>query len=146
MPYSQKIEYKLVRETESIYSATISSARDVATWWKKLEDSDTEKFITICLDTNNHIICFDLVTNGTVDQAHVHIREVFKSAILTGATSIIVVHNHPSGKCKPSSADTLLTKNIQEAGELLGVKVLDHIIIGVDEYFSFMDTGIMREK
>ena len=143
MPYSQKIEYRLVRENEAIYNSAISSAKDIVDWWKKLEDSDTEKFITICLDGGNRIICFDMVTNGTVGRAHIHIREVFKSAILTGAVSIIVVHNHPSGKCKPSSADTLLTKNIQEAGELLGVSVLDHIIIGVNEYYSFLNAGIM---
>ena len=139
MKYSQKIEYKLVREPEAIYNKVISCSKDIADWWKKLEDSDTEKFITVCMNNRNDIICFDMVASGTVNYNTVHIREVLKSAILTGASSIIIVHNHPSGQLKPSDADIAITKKIKEAAWLFEIILRYHIIIGVDNYYSFAD-------
>ena len=79
---------------------------------------------------------------GTINQSLVHPREVFKEAYLLSASSIICVHNHPSGNVNPSNNDIVITKQLKEVGLLLGINVLDHIIIGKDKYYSFNDNGI----
>ena len=141
MKYSQRIEYKLVREKEEEYNGIVKSPEDVFKWFQRLEDSDTEKFITICLSAQNKVLCFDMVTNGTVNQAAVEIREILKAAILTGASSIIVVHNHPSGDPEPSEDDIKITNKIREACEIMGIELADHVIVGLGTYYSFLDNG-----
>lgn len=102
-----------------------------------------EHFNVILLNTKNMIIDTILISVGTINTSLVHVREVFKNAIKKNANSIILVHNHPSGNSSPSSEDKALTKRLCAAGELLGIKVLDHIIIGKDNYFSFMEENMI---
>ncbi len=84
-----------------------------------------------------------MLFKGTINQSLVHPREVFKEAYLLSATSLICVHNHPSGSVIPSSNDEVLTKQLVKSGQLLGIKVLDHIIVGKTSYFSFLEKGMM---
>lgn len=102
-----------------------------------------EHFNVILLNTKNMIIDTILISVGTINTSLVHVREVFKNAIKKNANSIILVHNHPSGDSSPSSEDKALTKRLCAAGQLLGIKVLDHIIIGKDNYFSFMEENMI---
>jgi len=101
-----------------------------------------EMFLTLHLDGKNRIIAMDLVSVGSLNQSIVHPREVFKTALLSNAASIILIHQHPTGDPNPSSEDLAITRRLKEAGELMGIKVLDHIIIG-ESYLSFVERGLL---
>jgi DNA repair protein RadC len=100
-----------------------------------------EQFIGVYLNKNNYIIRREIISIGTLDVSLIHPRDVFKHAITDGATSVILVHNHPSGNPKPSKNDIIATEIINKGAGILGLKILDHIIIGNDGYFSFMEDG-----
>ncbi len=102
-----------------------------------LKDKNQEYFYAIYLNTKNRIIKDKLLFIGTINYSVVHPREVFKEAYLAGASSIILIHNHPTGNIFPSSNDIDTTKKLKEIGDIMGVKVVDHIIIGKDKYYSF---------
>lgn len=102
-----------------------------------------EMFITLHLDGKNRIICCDLVSIGSLNQSIVHPREVFKTACISNAAALILIHQHPTGDPSPSSEDISITRRLHEAGELMGIKVLDHIIIGDGEYLSFVERGLL---
>jgi DNA repair protein RadC len=107
-----------------------------------LQYETKEYFITLHLDGKNRIICIDQVSVGSLNQSIVHPREVFKTALLSSAAAILLLHNHPSGDPAPSREDREITRRLKEAGELLGIRVLDHMIIG-DTYFSFTEGGLL---
>jgi DNA repair protein RadC len=86
-------------------------------------------------------VCVDVVAVGSLTSSIVHPREVFKSALLSSCASIAFVHNHPSDDPNPSSDDFHITKKLQEAGKIIGIPVLDHVIIGSDSYISMMEKG-----
>ncbi|MCX7611214.1 MAG: DNA repair protein RadC, partial [Ignavibacterium sp.] len=94
-----------------------------------LKDEIKEKFMVICLNRANKIICKEVITIGTLDTSVVHPREVFKVAIDNNAASIIIAHNHPSGNPEPSNEDISITKKLVEAGKIMDIPVFDHIII-----------------
>lgn len=102
---------------------------------------DREQFLVCCLDAKNTSIGVNIVSIGTLTLSLVHPREVFKPAILLNACAIIAVHNHPSGDPSPSPEDRTLTIRPREAGELLGIRLLDHLILGDDRLYSFADQG-----
>ena len=102
-----------------------------------------EMFITLHLDGKNRIICMDLVSIGSLNQSIVHPREVFRVAITESAAAIILIHNHPSGNSEPSKEDLLITKQLAEAGKIIDIKVLDHIIIAGDSFTSFAQKGLI---
>ncbi len=102
-----------------------------------------EHFITLLLDTKNQIISKETISVGTLNSSIVHPREVFKPAIKKSISSIILVHNHPSGDPTPSKEDIEVTKRLVKAGELLGIGILDHIIIGDSKYMSFKEEGLI---
>jgi DNA repair protein RadC len=95
----------------------------------------------LCLTTKHRVIAYHEVSRGTLDATLVHPREVFKVALLANAAAIILTHNHPSGDPSPSPDDVQLTRRLVEAGVLLGVEVLDHIIVGDGRYYSFQEVG-----
>ena len=99
-------------------------------YWSKVVLSDQERFVVACLDTKNRVQCVVEVTVGTLDASLVHPREVFKPAFIEGSSSIILSHNHPSGNTTPSREDIAVTTRLTDAGKLLGIDVLDHIIYG----------------
>jgi DNA repair protein RadC len=102
---------------------------------------DREQFLIACLDVKHAIIGVSIVSIGPLTLSIVHPREVFKAAILLNTAAIICAHNHPSGDQEPSSEDRVLTVRLRQAGELLGITVLDHIILGDDRTYSFADQG-----
>jgi DNA repair protein RadC len=108
----------------------------------KLAGKKKEYFLTILLDTRGHVIKTTEVSVGSLDSSIVHPREVFKEAISASAASVIFVHNHPSGDPSPSEEDIALTKRLFEAGQIIGIDVLDHIITGDPDHISLKAKGL----
>lgn len=106
-------------------------------------DKKQEYFYCLYLNNKNELIERKLLFMGTVNRSVVHPREVFKYAYLTSASGIICMHNHPSGDINPSRDDIMFTKALVETGRVQGIPVLDHIIIGNDNYYSFSDNGMI---
>jgi DNA repair protein RadC len=102
-----------------------------------------EHFMTLHLDGKNRIIAMDIVSIGSLNQSIVHPRSVFMTACLSNAAAIILVHQHPSGDSTPSAEDIAITRRLKEAGEIMGIKILDHIIVGDGEYLSFVERGLL---
>lgn len=145
--YGYKVKIKLVRENLGLYQPKkITGPSAVFEFLKSLQDLDREKFFTILLDTKNQIIGVEEVSVGISNSSLVHPREVLKAAILSSATSVIFVHNHPSGDPMPSQEDKDLTSRLISACEIIGLQVLDHIIIGYGKYLSFADESLLRSK
>lgn len=110
---------------------------------EKLKGLKKEHFYILCLDTRGRVTVKRQVSQGNLDSSIVHPREVFKEAIASLAASVIFVHNHPSGDLEPSSEDINLTKRLLEAGELLGIPVLDHIIVSDKGYISMKSRNLI---
>ena len=104
---------------------------------------DREHFVVVSLTTKNRVIAVEKASVGSLNSSIVHPREIFKNAIKLSAAAVILAHNHPSGDPAPSREDLEVTKRLVEAGKLLGIEVLDHIIIGVDDYTSFKEQGLL---
>ena len=122
------------------FSTTIEDAKDVFNiFHEELKSKKKEHLYALLLDSKNRIIKTELISVGTLNQSFAHPREVFVKAIKESANSIILVHNHPSGDPNPSKDDVVITKKLIKSGNLLGIKVLDHIIIGRDKYWSWME-------
>lgn len=100
-----------------------------------------EHFICLFLNTKNRVICKEIISIGSLNAAIVHPREVFRAAIKRCSASLICAHNHPSGDSTPSTEDLILTKRLQEAGEIIGIEVLDHVIIGGNQFYSLKENG-----
>ena len=121
---------------------TIHNADDVVTILRdELLQADREKLICLMLNAKNVVIGMEIVSVGSLTASIAHPREIFKAAILKNAASIILVHNHPSGDPSPSQDDVRLTERISRAGELLGIKLLDHVIVGESDSYSFTNAG-----
>ena len=136
---------KMIKEASFLYQTrTISSPKDAYEMIKEqLEGLDREQFIIACLNTKNEPTNISVVAVGTLNKAIVHPREVFKTAILSNAANVIAFHNHPSGDTEPSQQDIQLTNRLYEAGELLGIKLLDHLIIGDGTFTSLKEKGYL---
>jgi len=109
----------------------------------EFRDSRKEYFLALLLDGKNRIIRRVQVSEGSLNQSIVHPREVFSPAVKESAAAMILVHNHPTGDPAPSGEDIAVTRRLREAGELMGIKVLDHIIVGDGEYVSFVERGLL---
>lgn len=135
---------KMVKDGSVLYSPRqISSPGDCVELARRIIDnSDREAFIVIALDSKNQPTAIETVSIGSLNASIVHPREVFKMAILSNAASIIIAHNHPSGNSYPSKEDIAVTKRLSDAGGILGISVIDHVIIGDDEYTSFKEQGL----
>jgi DNA repair protein RadC len=106
---------------------------------------DCERFVAIALDAKGRVLGWSEIASGGLSSVIVDPRRVFRFALLAGAVSLIVTHNHPSGDATPSAEDAAITERLRSAGDLLGVTVLDHLIVTADpaRYFSFLDSGMM---
>jgi len=104
-------------------------------------DRDKEHFWSIGLDASNKVKYLELVSLGILNQAITAPREVFRFAITQSVLSLIICHNHPSGSLQPSPEDRKFTSNLEKAGEIIGIKLLDHVIIGKNGHYSFSDEG-----
>jgi DNA repair protein RadC len=123
----------------------VQSGRDVYERFRfRMRDLDQEEFHLLLLNTQNEVVREVFITRGTLDASLVHAREVFRHALREAAASVVLVHNHPSGEPTPSPDDRVTTYELVQAGDLLGVPVADHVIIGEGRYFSFNDRGELR--
>lgn len=143
--FLKRIIASYVREKDVPYSQSLSSPEDVAKSFGYLRTRDREEFVTLHLDKGNRPICWDRVSVGALSEAIVHPREVFKTALLSNAAALILIHNHPSGRIEPSREDRELTRKLQEVARLLQIQVLDHLILSGDtgSFFSFHENGIL---
>ncbi len=105
-------------------------------------EKDKEHFYLLILNSKNKVKCVDLITVGILNASLVHPREVFRRAIKEGASTIILAHNHPSGNSEPSEEDKDITKRLIEAGKIIGIELVDHVIIG-DKYLSFRESNLI---
>lgn len=121
----------------------IGGASDVHKAMHFLEREDKENFYILCLNAKNYITHTELITIGTLTNALVHPREVFRTAIKNNSASIICVHNHPSGDPSPSREDIEISIRLVNTGEIIGIWVIDHVIIGNDSYFSMAEKNIV---
>jgi DNA repair protein RadC len=144
-----------VRESEVTDSICDTPEKVVQAWRETVEadpifDAEKEHFVVFFMDTKHRVKGFNIVSIGNLTSALAHPREVFRPAIATASSALIVAHNHPSGDSSPSSADLIATRNLLDAGKIIGINILDHVIIGVKErcprelgYYSFREAGII---
>lgn len=134
----QVVSVRLVKEAGISFDRKIHSMKDAVKVIKEyISDYDREVFCVLNLKTDGSVINVSMVSQGTLNQSLVHIREVFKCSILSNAASIITFHNHPSGDITPSTPDYETTQKIKKAGELIGIPLLDHIIVGAENEHSY---------
>ncbi len=139
-----KVRVMLVREGRKQEPLEVSGPGSAFLFLReKARNLDREHFWRLDLDARNRIIGYEVVSIGTLTASLVHPREVFVGALLQKAGGVIIAHNHPSGEITPSPEDKETTRRLVKAGELLGVPVLDHLIIGDGKYFSFKESGLM---
>lgn len=140
------VRVQMVRESSLLYpQRRIRVAGDVVELFLSfLQETDREQFFLLCLNAKNEPTAIHTVSIGSLDSSICHPRETFKIAILSNASSLIVAHNHPSGDPTPSREDISVTKTLTQAGKLLGIPVLDHIIVGSEgTYYSLKEKGDM---
>lgn len=135
----RRVRLSLVRE-RSEQPFTMRHGGDVVSLVRAfLADDPRERFAVVYLDTRHRAIAVHDAHVGTCDSTPVHPREVFGPALTLAATAIVVAHNHPSGDPTPSAEDRAVTDRLRRAGELLGVTLLDHVVLGSERYYSFAD-------
>ena len=122
---------------------TISTPHDIFLEIKHYATREQEQFIVIVLNGAHEVLNIFTATIGLVNRALIHPREVFSDAIARRATAVVLAHNHPSGILDPSREDIATTTRLSESGEILGIKVIDHIIFSTKSYFSFKEHGLM---
>lgn len=140
------VSVKLCKDSSILYEPRkISSPTHAAILIRRfLSGLDREELIVVTLDTKNQPNNINVCSRGSLNSSIVHPREVFKTAILSNAASILIAHNHPSGEPEPSEEDISITKRIKEAGDIIGIKLLDHIIVGDNEDFvSLNERGLI---
>lgn len=139
--------FELARRTSvsvTDHNLPIRSPEDVAQrYTPKLRDLKQEVFMVLCLSSANKIIQERIITTGLLNSSLTHPREVFREAILENAASVILMHNHPSGNLEPSREDIFITKQLVDAGAIIGISVHDHIIIAGSGYTSMMERGLL---
>lgn len=141
------VNVRLVKEPSLYSPEPIHSPQDVLdVIAKELSQYDREVFAILNLKSNGQVINLNIASVGTLDAAMVSPREIFKASILSNAGAFIAVHNHPSGNLEPSQEDFATTKRLQECGDLLGVRMLDHIIVGggTGRMMSFNEEGYLN--
>ena len=132
----------MLAEASTPYPQPIRQPRDIFDLLRDEARSwDRERFVTVALDSGHRMLGLEEVSVGSLVAAPVHPREVFKALILANAAAFIGVHNHPSGEPTPSIEDIGLTQKLREAGELLCIRLLDHIILGRDRFTSLLECG-----
>lgn len=124
----------------------ITAPKDIADYMQNMEHLEQEEFKIIMLNTKNKIIGQQMISRGTVNATLVAPREIFNPAIKAMATTIILVHNHPSGDPSPSQEDFNMTKRIIKVGKIVGIHVIDHVIIGKNQYYSMKESGFIDQS
>ena len=142
-----EIKVQTIRESGQEYR--VKSPDTVLEFWQSeivkssWYDAEKEMMIVLLVSSKNHVKGYNLVTIGIVDASLCHPREVFRPAIIAAAASIILVHNHPSGDATPSNEDIVITKQVKSAGDIIGIRLLDHVIIGNNKQSSMRESGLV---
>lgn len=110
---------------------------------RELRHADREKMLALHLNAKHEIISYEIVSIGSLTTSLAHPREIFKAAVLANAYAILLVHNHPSQDANPSEEDIKVTKRIDQAGDILGIRLLDHIIVTADNVYSFREHELL---
>lgn len=142
----ETVKIQLIKEEGREYncSTNLNSAEAAADLLREhIGPSDREHFVMVCMNTKNRPTCVHTVSVGSLSASIVHPREVFKTAILSNAAAILFGHNHPSGDSAPSREDHAITAKLKEGADLLGIRILDHVVIGDADFYSFADHGLL---
>ena len=135
---------KRVHNSTVAYRPVINGSPDAGVLLEsRMRHLDREHFCVVLLSANNAVIGIETISIGTLTNTQVHPREVFKQAIRQSASGVILAHNHPSGDSVPSDEDLYLTERLVETGQIIGIHVIDHIIVGEDSYYSFRDNNLL---
>lgn len=144
--YVAKIKLSVIRENTASERIEIGSPEDVAALEfikEELVSSDREKFMCIHLNIKHVVLSYEIISIGSLNSSVVHPRETLKGAILSNAAAIILAHNHPSSDVEPSPEDIAVTKRLVDAGNILGIQILDHLIFGGNGFVSLKERGVM---
>ena len=147
--YTPVVRVQLVREYSLKLSPVINGSAAAQEFAKRFftdRSSDREAFAVAHLDTKNKVISAEVVTVGTLNASLIHPREVFKAAIVNNAASVLLMHNHPSGDPTPSPQDWEATRSLVAAGQLLGIAVVDHVIVGDDTTEECQTLSLREER
>lgn len=137
-----ELSKRINREVDTIKNIKLNNSEIVYKFYKeKIGNKKQEYFYCVYLDNQKRVIDDKLLFIGTINYSLVHPREIFKEAYLLGASAIICIHNHPSGNVLPSRQDLEVTNNLIEVGKILGIKILDHIVISKEKYYSFLENN-----
>ena len=123
------------RSSEDVFRLAQSIYREL--------DAHREHFVVLCLTNKHRVSGFKVISTGSLTASLVHPREVYTAALELRAAALVFLHNHPSGDPTPSPEDIDITKRLKEIGDVMGMRVLDHIILGQDRFFSFSDKGLL---
>lgn len=140
------VQTRLVRESGPFYCDRLNSPDTVAEVVRQnidIENCDRELFIAMFLDRKNNLNAVETVHIGGSHQVHIDCKMIFKAALLASAEGVILVHNHPTGDPNPSAEDLELTRRMVSAGDIIGIEVMDHIILGNQKHFSMKASGLM---
>lgn len=141
VPLYHNLEIRCAAGRALAESAAIKCAEDVIALFGFLEYESRENFFALHLDSKNRILCLDQVSIGSLSASIVHMRDLFKSALLSSASGLVFVHNHPSGDPTPSREDQDLQVRLDQSAELLGIRVLDHLVIGAGGRYASLSHG-----
>jgi DNA repair protein RadC len=133
------IEYKTSEKPN------IRTPEDAALQAKPIAAGETESVVVLVLNTKNRMLVSEVVTTGLLDSSPIHQREVFRRAIALNGAAIVLLHNHPSGDTTPSAEDVAVTRNMIEAGRIIGIRVLDHVVVGMKPDGAGMGWTSLRE-
>lgn len=125
---------------------SIESPEDCLSYLLDIRKLQKEHFVVLYLNSRSQLIHKEVISIGTINASIVHPREVFEPAVRCAATTIIVAHNHPSGTVEPSDADIAVTRRLSQAGEIMGISMLDHVIVSQSKWFSFRKKGMIKER
>ena len=147
MKFIQRYDIRMVRDGRvPIMEAPViirTPADTIPVLEAELSSRSAEVFLALAMNTKNHVIAILPVSQGSLNASIVHPRELFQRAILSNGASLILAHNHPSGDSSPSPEDIALTRRLVEAGQLLDIPILDHIILGYGNFYSFKEHGLI---
>jgi len=145
MKFIPRFDVRLVRDGRiaTLESTIIRHPEDTLPILEAELSELDERFVALALSSKNHVIAVLPVSSGSLNASIVHPRELFQRAILANSAALIVAHNHPSGDPLPSPEDIALTRKLVEAGEILDIPVLDHVILGYAKYVSFKERGLI---
>lgn len=140
------VKVEMVREKSALYETNVITGPDVVfdIAQKFIGNTDREHLVVLCLDTKHKVTAISTISVGTLNASIAHPREIFKVAILSNSAKIILAHNHPSGDPTPSPEDIALTKRVKEAGTIMGIELVDHVIVtDIGMHKSIVQEGLL---